>query len=167
MSIRNPSRTAPLLTIGVLAKLAGVAVDTIRYYEREGLLKPPERKASGYRQYDEAAVERVRFIRRAKKLGFTLGEIKNLLLLETDRENGVLGVKIRAHERIHELDMRIAEMIRMRDALKELAEACPGTGEPECCPILSALHGDADRDDMPGEADEPPSCCHGGTQRIN
>lgn len=130
------------LTIGALAKQVDVSADTIRFYEREGLLTSPERRASGYRQYDENAVEKLQFILRAKGLGFTLGEIKSLLALQSDREDGVAGVKRRAHERIHDLDRRIAEMTRMRDALKHLADACPGTGEPECCPILSALHGD-------------------------
>jgi MerR family copper efflux transcriptional regulator len=142
-----------LLTIGALAKRADVSADTIRFYEREGLLSSPERLASGYRQYDAVAVERLQFILRAKGLGFTLGEIKGLLALETDRENGVEGVRQRANERIADLDHRIAEMTRMRDALKSLADACPGSGEPEFCPILSALHGDN------GAQGTTSSCC--------
>lgn len=142
---RASSRSAGrLLSIGALARQVDVSVDTIRFYEREGLLASPERKASGYRQYDADAVERLQFVLRAKGLGFTLGEIKSLLALETDRERGVEGVRQRAHERIGDLDRRIEEMTRMRDALKRLADACPGSGEPECCPILSALHGGRD-----------------------
>lgn len=166
MSSRTPSSVKTSFTIGALARQAGVAVDTIRFYEREGLLNDPERKASGYRQYNGEAVGRILFIRRAKDLGFTLGEIKNLLALETDRENGVHGVKVRAHERIRELELRIVEMTRMRDALKDLAEACPGSGEPECCPILSALHGEGEEAQaVSGTSGDPPSSCCGGTHK--
>jgi len=167
MSSRIPILAKTSFTIGALAKQAGVAVDTIRYYEREGLMSDPERKTSGYRQYDNAAVERVRFIRRAKDLGFTLSEIKNLLALETDRENGVQGIKARAHERIQELERRIVEMMRMRDALKDLADACPGTGEPACCPILSALHGETETDGSTSDEISPPPCCGGGVQKTS
>lgn len=137
------SRAVPMhFTIGILAQRADVAVDTIRYYERERLLPEPERKSSGYRQYDEQAVERVRFIRRAKDLGFTLEEIRELLSLESDREKGVEGVRRRAQERMAELDRRIAQMTEMRNDLARLIDACPGSGDPECCPILSSLHGE-------------------------
>jgi len=154
-----------LFTIGALAKQAAVAVDTIRYYEREGLLSNPERKASGYRQYDAKALERVMFIRRAKDLGFTLEEIKSLLMLSTDRENGVEGVKKRAQDRLNELDRRLREMKRMRDDLALLLDACPGCGEPECCPILSTLHGDETVVASPSSPDPSgggESCCCGG-----
>lgn len=129
-------------TIGTLARRVDVAVDTIRYYEREGLLPDPRRRASGYREYDEQAVERVRFIRRAKDLGFTLDEIRELLSLESDREKGVEGVRRRAKERMAELERRIAQMTEMRNDLARLIDACPGSGDPECCPILSSLHGE-------------------------
>lgn len=144
------------LTIGALAKQAEVSADTIRFYEREGLLGSPDRLASGYRHYDADAVARLQYILRAKSLGFTLGEIKGLLALETDRENGVEGVRQRAQERIADLDRRITEMTRMRDALKALADACPGSGKPEACPILSALHGE-----------EAPECCEGGSGKAS
>lgn len=165
MMIRSEPIRQPFFAIGALAKQAGVAVDTIRYYEKEGLLSNPSRKASGYRQYDFRAVEQVRFIRRAKDLGFTLGEIKELLALESDRENGVQGVKHRAHQRVKELEFRIAEMTRMRDALKHLAEACPGSGDPECCPILTALHGEEGETHQSFPSLDPPPCC-GGTHKT-
>jgi MerR family copper efflux transcriptional regulator len=127
------------MTIGAVAKRVGVAIDTIRYYEREGLLPEPERRASGYRSYREGAVSQLRFIRRAKGLGFTLEEIRELLALSADRQRGVKAVKRRAEERLAALDLRIVELQRVRDGLAQLVEFCPGHGIPEQCPILRAL----------------------------
>lgn len=129
----------PSLTIGTVAKRAGVAIDTIRFYEREGLLPEPLRRASGYRSYDDSAINRLRFIRRAKDLGFTLEEIRDLLALSADRHRGVKAVKQRAAQRLADIDARIAELTRIREGLEQLIEACPGRGDPEHCPILRAL----------------------------
>lgn len=129
----------PSLTIGTVAKRAGVAIDTIRYYEREGLLPEPLRRASGYRSYNESAIKRLRFIRRAKDLGFTLEEIRDLLALSTDRRGGVRAVRKRAEQRLQSIDARIAELMRIRHGLQQLIKACPGHGDPEQCPILRAL----------------------------
>lgn len=139
----NQISAPPRFTIGALARQADVAIDTVRYYERQGLLPAPPRRASGYRDYDAAAVERVRFIRRAKDLGFSLEEIGDLLALQDDRLHGVEGIKQRASKRLHELDRRIAQLTEMRDALATLVEECPGSGELEGCPILSDIRGDA------------------------
>ena len=130
---------ASSLSIGAVAKRVGVAIDTIRYYEREGLLPEPLRRASGYRSYGEGAVVQLRFIRRAKALGFTLEEIRDLLALSRDRQRGVKAVKQRAQQRLDAIDQRIAELQRVRDGLAELVERCPGHGKPEACPILQAL----------------------------
>ena len=100
----------PHITIGAVARRAGVGIDTIRYYEREGLLPEPQRRASGYRDYGPDVVERLRFIRRAKDLGFTLEEIRELLALSTDRERGVKTVKQRAEARLGEVEHRIREL---------------------------------------------------------
>jgi MerR family copper efflux transcriptional regulator len=127
------------LTIGRIAQSAGVAIDTIRFYEREGLLPEPRRRPSGYREYDQGTVSRLRFIRRAKDLGFTLDEIRELLALSADRNEGVEGVRERAAARLQAIDERIAELQRVRDGLSELVDACPGHGAPEDCPILKAL----------------------------
>ena len=137
MNTQNPS-----LTIGVVAKRVGVAIDTIRYYEREGLLPEPQRRASGYRSYGEAAITQLRFIRLAKDLGFTLEEIRELLALSADRQRGVKAVKRRAEKRLAAIEQRIAELQRVRDGLAELVASCPGHGKPEQCPILRALSGD-------------------------
>jgi MerR family copper efflux transcriptional regulator len=130
---------ASSLTIGAVAKRVGVAIDTIRYYEREGLLPEPERRASGYRSYGESAIAQLGFIRRAKELGFTLEEIRELLDLSADRARGVKAVKQRAQKRLATLDLKIAELQRIRDGLALLVESCPGHGKPEDCPILCAL----------------------------
>ncbi|MBE1162710.1 MerR family DNA-binding protein [Dyella acidiphila] len=130
------------LTIGAVAKRAGVQIDTIRYYEREGLLPEPLRRASGYRSYNESVIGRLRFIRRAKELGFTLEEIRDLLGLSADRHRGVKEVKQRAEQRLASIDARIAELTRIRQGLEQLIEACPGRGDPEQCPILRALAGE-------------------------
>ncbi len=127
------------LSIGAVAKRVGVAIDTIRFYEREGLLPEPQRRPSGYRSYDEAAIAQLRFIRRAKDLGFTLEEIRDLLVLSHDRQLGVKAVRQRATQRLATLDTRIAELQRVRNGLAKLIEACPGRGTPEHCPILQAL----------------------------
>ena len=132
------------LTIGAVAKRVGVAIDTIRYYEREGLLPEPQRRASGYRSYGDDAIAQLRFIRRAKNLGFTLEEIRELLSLSTDRQRGVKAVKQRAQQRLAAIDQRIAVLHKVRDGLAQLVDSCPGHGKPEECPILRALVEDRD-----------------------
>ena len=125
------------MTIGRLAKQAGVNIDTIRYYERNGLIPEPVRRASGYREYEVADVRRLRFIMRAKDLGFTLAEIGELLSLSADRD--VRGVKRRAEQRVEQVEYKITELQRVRRGLKALIDACPGHGDLEGCPIVAAL----------------------------
>jgi len=125
------------MTIGRLAKQAGINIDTIRYYERNGLMPRPARRASGYREYETADVRRLRFILRAKDLGFTLAEIAELLSLSADRD--VSGVKRRAERRLEQVEHKIEELQRVRRGLKTLIDACPGHGDLEQCPIVAAL----------------------------
>lgn len=127
------------MRIGTVARKCGVGIDTIRYYEREGLLLPPQRRPSGYREYDDEALDRLRFIRRAKDLGFSLDDIRELLSLSGDREHGVKGVKQRAQRRLERVEERLAQLQRMRDGLEELIANCPGHGALGKCPILQAL----------------------------
>ncbi len=129
-------------TIGAIALQAGIGIDTIRYYERAGLLPEPRRRASGYRDYGPDTVERLRFIRRAKDLGFTLDEIRELLALSNDRERGVESVKRRAETRLGEVEHGIRELQRVKRGLRQLIDACPGRGALEQCPILRALGGE-------------------------
>lgn len=131
------------MTIGRLAKQAGVNIDTIRYYERNGLIPEAVRRASGYREYEAADVRRLRVIVRAKELGFTLAEIGELLSLSADRD--VRGVKLRAEQRLTEVEYKIKELQRMRRGLKTLIAACPGHGDLEHCPIVAALSGEDER----------------------
>jgi MerR family copper efflux transcriptional regulator len=125
------------LGIGQLAKRGGVGIDTVRYYERNGLLTPQMRLASGYRRYGDMELARLRFIRRAQGLGFTLKEIKQLLALSAQRDVG--RVKRSAQTKLLDVRARIAALERMRDGLETLIEACPGHGQAADCPILRAL----------------------------
>jgi Zn(II)-responsive transcriptional regulator len=128
------------LSIGELAGRAGVAIDTVRYYERNGLLAPAARLASGYRRYGEAEVKRLLFIRRAKALGFTLPEVRELLALSSKRS--VASIKRAAEAKLADIDRRIAELQQIRAGLENLIDACPGHGRAEACPILNALSGE-------------------------
>lgn len=130
------------LTIGQVAKQAGIGVETVRFYEREGLLEAPERRPSGYRQFDEGIVARLRFIRRAKELGFTLNEIKELLSLKVDPSSTCADVKKRAEAKITDIDAKIDSLVLMKRALMRLTEACSGRGTTSDCPILDALDGE-------------------------
>jgi MerR family transcriptional regulator, copper efflux regulator len=123
--------------IGTLARRAGVSIDTIRYYERGGLLAPKARLASGYRRYSELEVARLRFIRRAQALGFSLKEVKQLLTLSNLRD--VSRIKRAAQEKLTDVEERIASLERVRKGLASLIAACPGHGRAADCPILKAL----------------------------
>jgi MerR family mercuric resistance operon transcriptional regulator len=127
------------LTIGQVARRAEVGVETVRFYERQGLLEEPARKESGYRQYTEDVVARLRFIRRAKELGFTLKEIAELLALRLDPDTSCAEVKGRAKAKIDDIDAKIRDLQRMRQALGKLVASCRGRGPISACPILDAL----------------------------
>jgi MerR family copper efflux transcriptional regulator len=127
-------------TISALAKKAGVGIDTVRYYERAGLLSEPTRRPSGYRDYSMDAVEQLRFIRRAKELGFTLEEIGDLMSLTKQRDSGIQGVKASAEAKLKVVEAKIGELQRMRRGLQKLITACPGHGPLEACPIIAALN---------------------------
>lgn len=105
------------LRIGEVAQQAGVGVETVRFLERTGLLEEPQRKASSYRQYDEETVDALRFIRRAKELGFTLKEIKTLLDLRLDTSATRAEVREQARDKVADIEAKIADLQRMRDSL--------------------------------------------------
>ncbi|MGE0327860.1 MAG: MerR family DNA-binding protein [Polyangiaceae bacterium] len=134
------------LSIGQVAKAVGIGVETIRFYERQGLLSQPERKRSGYRQYSPEAVARVRFIRRAKGLGFTLKEIRELLSLRVDPARTCADVRNFARTKIVEIQERVDELERIQRALERLARSCRGKGPLQECPILEALEKEERRD---------------------
>ena len=127
-------------TIGALAKAAGVGVETIRYYHRRGLLAEPRQTRGAYRLYGEAELARLRAIRRAQQLGFSLEEIDGLLALDedTDRQHARLA----AQAKIELIDGRLRQLQQMRSALAELVDYCEHTDAPAPCPILRALAGD-------------------------
>jgi MerR family copper efflux transcriptional regulator len=122
------------------AKRGGVGVETIRYYERHGLMPKPPRTHSGYRIFTEDAVIRLRFIKHAQELGFSLKEIKDLLGLRIKLGSSCADVRRRAEAKIAEVDEKIRHLEAMRDALKQLARACSGQGPVSSCTIIQALN---------------------------
>jgi len=136
------------LTIGEVAKAAEIGVETVRFYEREGLIAEPPRRQSGYRQYPPDTVRRLRFIRRAKDLGFTLKEIGELLDLRVDPTRSCADVRTMARAKMTDIEAKMLDLARIQAALTELVRTCRGKGPTSACPILDALgeqeaqHGD-------------------------
>ncbi|MEE4185822.1 MAG: heavy metal-responsive transcriptional regulator [Gammaproteobacteria bacterium] len=133
------------LTIGRVAKLAGVGIDTVRFYERRGLLPEARRSAAGYRQYAAGTIDRLQFIRRAKALGFSLEEIGTLLDLQ-DNGGSKSAVKAITARKLAQIDAKLADLSRMRSVLHNLHQDCSGAGNVCGCPIIDAL---AHADDLP------------------
>jgi MerR family mercuric resistance operon transcriptional regulator len=131
------------MTISQVARLAGVGVETVRFYEREGLLDQPARPDTGYRQYSLDVVKRIQFIKRAKELGFSLKEIGELLTLSVEPTSSCAEVKRQAEAKIAEIEGKIVDLLRMKHALGHIAERCSGDGPRERCPILDALGRDS------------------------
>lgn len=128
-----------VLTIGQLAVRAGVGVETIRFYERKGIIAQPARPADGYRKYDDQVAERIRFVQQAQELGFTLKEIKELLSLRVNPRTSCATVKGRAEGKIVDIEAKIATLRLMRAALVEIAKTCSGAGPTSECPILDYM----------------------------
>jgi MerR family mercuric resistance operon transcriptional regulator len=127
------------LTIGRLAAAAGVNVETIRYYQRRGLVDEPSKPLGGHRRYDPSAATRVRFIKRAQQLGFTLEEVTGLLLLEDGQH--CRETRLLAEHKLTEIERRIADLTRMRRLLKGLIAECATGQRPRSCPIIATLSG--------------------------
>lgn len=127
------------LTIGKVAKSAGVGVETVRFYERKGLLEEPPRSDSGYRQYPHDTIIRLRFIKRAKALGFSLKEIQELFALRNDQHATCGDVRTQAEVKLRDIEQKIIDLTRMKDALTELTGQCTGVGPVGTCPILTSL----------------------------
>jgi DNA-binding transcriptional MerR regulator len=137
--MRNPSReNVPTQAIGQLSKAAGVGVDAIRFYERVGLMPAPARSPAGYRLYGAGARQRLEFIRRAQALGFSLEEIASLLKL-SQPGGSVAKARALATTKLDVVESKLAELERLRQALRSLVDQCSGTGDPAHCPILEAL----------------------------
>ena len=127
------------LSIGQVARQTGVGVETVRFYERRGLLEKPPRKESGYRQYPPEAILRLRFIKKAKEVGFSLKEIKELLSLRLDATATCEDVKSRAEAKRLDIEQKIQALQKMKQALTDLTEACSEDGPVSECPILQML----------------------------
>ncbi|MBO9470691.1 MerR family DNA-binding protein [Endozoicomonas sp. G2_2] len=127
-------------SIGQLATAADAGVETIRYYERRGLMPEPPRAASGYRRYPEDAARRLRFIRRAKRLGFTLEEIRSLLELQAGGQRA--DIKRVAEAKLAEIEARLGDLQRMRATLYDVTCRCSGEGSVDGCPIIETLNDD-------------------------
>jgi len=127
------------LTIGKVAREAEVNIETVRYYERRGLITKPPRSESGYRLYSEETINLIKFIRHAKELGFSLREIKELLSLRVGKGVSCAEVRSRAEAKIAEIDNRIQSLKKMKNALVKLTKECSGKGPVSECPILEAL----------------------------
>lgn len=131
---------ANALTIGQVAREAGVGVETVRFYEREGLItKPPKPANGGFRSYDNGTIDRIRFIRQAQELGFSLGEVRELLELRADPEADAAEVRARATAKRADVEDKIRQLERIRDGLDALIAACPGRGALRRCSIMDAF----------------------------
>jgi len=128
------------ISIGELAKQAKVNIETIRYYERRGLIAEPSRNKSGYRQYSREALRRTEFIKRCQALGFSLKEIQEILELRMTPESTCADVKSRVTDKLIDIDGKIDELVRIRDALSRLLKKCTGKGPIGTCPILEELY---------------------------
>jgi MerR family transcriptional regulator, copper efflux regulator len=127
------------LTIGRLARAVGVNLETVRYYERRGLLPKPPRSGSGYRLFPMEAKRRLRFIRRAQELGFSLGEIRELLSLRVAPTAKSADVRRRGQAKITDIEAKIRSLQSVKKALRELTQTCSGCGPVRDCPILESL----------------------------
>jgi MerR family mercuric resistance operon transcriptional regulator len=125
--------------IGEVAKQVGITVETIRFYEKQGLVNPPERNSSGYREYPNEVVLHLSFIRRAKELGFSLKEIKELLLLRNTPEATCGDVREQAEAKIKDMENKIIDLQRIINDLATLVSSCPGQGPLSQCPIIDSI----------------------------
>ena len=128
------------LTISRAAEAAGVGVETIRFYERRGLIEqPPKPGTSGFRRYSTDVVRRIQFIRKAQDIGFSLREIEELLWLRSDPNADCVQVRERAAAKVREVDDKISALKKIKSALRVVIDTCPGEGGLEGCTILEAL----------------------------
>ena len=130
------------MKIGEVAKRAEIGIDAIRFYERQGLIRPPARRPSGYRDYPSDVVLNLRFIRRAKDLGFSLKEIRELLSLERAESAWAADVREAAERKLADIQEKIRALQRMRKALRRAVDDCPGRGPTAGCSILRTLAGE-------------------------
>lgn len=128
-----------MLRIGEVANKSHVGVETVRFYEREGLIALPKRNVSGYRQYSESAIKQIQFIKHAKTLGFSLKEIRELIKLKSTRDARCKSIKSTAKAKIADIQEKIDALKRMKMALEPLVAQCKSSDPISDCPILNAL----------------------------
>lgn len=146
----------PEMTISKAARKAGVGIETIRFYERRGLIvQPPKPRDAGFRVYPEQTVQRIRFIRQAQELGFSLSEIDELLSLRADPSTDARDVRERATAKLEEINRKLGRLEQIRTALEALIAACPGTGALRVCSIMEALTDAEERDNGVGPKERP------------
>jgi MerR family mercuric resistance operon transcriptional regulator len=133
------------MRIGNVAKQVGITVEAIRFYEKKGLIEPPGRNESGYREYPEDAVQLLAFIKRAKELGFSLREIKDLMSLRYTPGATCSDVKQQTEEKIADIDRKVEDLLRIKKALTDLVSVCPGKGSLSHCSIMEALESQNNR----------------------
>jgi MerR family mercuric resistance operon transcriptional regulator len=133
-----------MVRIGEVAKESQVSVEAIRFYERVGLITAPGRSACGYRQYSESAIRQIQFIQHAKRLGFSLKEISELIKLKDTRNASCASVKSTAKARIADIQQKIDDLERMKSELQPLIAQCKASDPISDCPILGALDEDTD-----------------------
>jgi len=127
------------MTIGQLAKKCNVNIETVRYYERRGLIPAASRRESGYRQFSDDTVKRIQFIKHSQEVGFTLKEISELLSLRVDPKTTCADIMRRTEGKISEVEKKIQALSRIKKALIKLRSTCSGRGPTSECPILEAL----------------------------
>lgn len=127
------------MKIGKAAKQVGISVEAVRFYEKQGLIDKPPRNSSGYRNYPDEVIDHLYFITKAKELGFSLKEIKELLLLRYEPGTTCDDIKQQAETKIEDIEKRIEALIKIKGALSELVSACTGKGPASSCPIIETL----------------------------
>ena len=131
-----------MLRIGQVAKKSRVGVETVRFYESEGLIELPERNVSGYRQFSESVIKQIQFIQHAKKLGFTLKDIRELIKLKSTGNSRCNIIKATASSKIADIQEKIDALEQMKMALQPLVAQCKSSDPISDCPILNALDED-------------------------
>ena len=132
-------KTERTMSIGALSKESGVGIETIRYYERIGLLTPQERKASGYRVFNSDSFETLRFLKHAQELGFSLAEIKDLLRLRANKESRCEDVQARASKHLQDVEEKIKKLESIQTVLSKLIRQCRSKKTSDSCPILDCF----------------------------
>lgn len=142
------SHTETTYTIGEAARRSGVKIETIRFYERSGLLAPPPRTAGGHRVYGSAAAQRLNFIRRARDLGFTLADVRSLLGFVDDKDRSCDEIRVIGTRHLEKVRARLADLRAMERVLDDMVARCQGGTVPDC-PIIDALFDDDAAEDSP------------------